>query len=348
VTIGSTATTSYTNTGLANGTTYYYVVTQVNPVAESTNSVQVSATPLCTPPPTPTANNNGPICAGSTLTLTASTVPGATYSWTGPNGFTSSAQNPSVPNATVGASGSYSVTAAANGCTSLAGITITVVNAIPAAPTAGNNGPLCTGSTLNLTASTVPGATYSWTGPNGFTSSAQNPSIPSATISASGSYSVTAAINGCTSLAGTTIALVSAIPNAPTAGNNGPLCAGSTLNLTASTVPGATYSWTGPNGFTSTNQNPVIASASAAASGLYSVTATANACPSVAGTTTVTINPVGVSIQLLGGDMILSWPDGTLQSATNVSGPWDDINGATCPWTNPAAAPQEFYRLRLP
>ncbi|MBD0259084.1 MAG: hypothetical protein ICV83_25475, partial [Cytophagales bacterium] len=60
----------------------------------------------------------GPVCAGGTITLTASTVAGATYAWTGPNGFTSSQQNPTVPNATAAAGGTYSVTATANGCTS--------------------------------------------------------------------------------------------------------------------------------------------------------------------------------------------------------------------------------------
>jgi fibronectin type 3 domain-containing protein len=53
VTIASPTTTGYTNTGLVNGTTCYYVVSQVNPVAESTNSTQVSATPVCTPPAAP-------------------------------------------------------------------------------------------------------------------------------------------------------------------------------------------------------------------------------------------------------------------------------------------------------
>ena len=67
-----------------------------------------------------------------------------------------------------------------------------------AAPTAGNDGPVCAGSTLSLTASTVSGATYAWTGPNGFTSTAQNPTIPDATTAATGTYSVTATVNGCT------------------------------------------------------------------------------------------------------------------------------------------------------
>ena len=88
------------------------------------------------------------------------------------------------------------------------------VNAIPATPTAGNNGPLCTGSTLSLTASTISGATYSWTGPNSYTSSSQNPTVStSATTAMTGTYYVTATVNGCSGSAGITVVTVSSAPN---------------------------------------------------------------------------------------------------------------------------------------
>lgn len=45
------AATSYVNTGLTNGTPYYYVVSAVNSVGESTNSSQVSVTPTVSQPP---------------------------------------------------------------------------------------------------------------------------------------------------------------------------------------------------------------------------------------------------------------------------------------------------------
>ncbi len=276
-------------TTAASGT--YSVTVTVNGCTSTAGTTTATVNAI---PAAPTAGNNGPICAGSTLNLTASTVAGATYSWTGPNSFSSSAQNPSINNATTAASGTYSVTVTVNGCTSAAGTTAATVNAIPATPTAGNSGPICEGSTLNLTASTIAGATYSWTGPNSFSSSGQNPSINNATTAASGTYSVTVTVNGCTSTAGSTTATVNAIPAAPTAGNNGPICAGSTLNLTATTVAGATYSWTGPNGFTSADQNPSISNVTASASGSYSVSVTVNGCPSTAATTIATINSVPV------------------------------------------------------
>ncbi len=61
------------------------------------------------------------------------------------------------------------------------------------------------------------------------------------------------------------------------ASNNGPVCAGSTLTLNAKTITGATYLWTGPNGFNSTSQNPTL-TYSAAAAGVYTLKVTVNGC----------------------------------------------------------------------
>jgi beta-galactosidase len=136
--------------------------------------------------------------------------------------------------------------------------------------------------------------------------------------------------------------------SAPTAGYNSPMYAGMTLHLNASTVPGATYSWTGPNGFTSTNQNPSLVKADQSASGTYSVTATVGGLASSPATVAVTVNPpVAFSIQMLSGSLILNWPYGGLQSATNIMGPWNDVNGGTSPYTNTPIGPQKFYRIKL-
>jgi Fibronectin type III domain len=74
ITIASPTSTTYTNTGLTNGTTYYYVVSAVNAGGESVNSAQVSATPQLPPPPPPKPSglNATPGNAQVVLTWTAS------------------------------------------------------------------------------------------------------------------------------------------------------------------------------------------------------------------------------------------------------------------------------------
>ena len=162
-------------------------------------------------------------------------------------------------------------------------------------PVVANNGPLCPGSNLVLSASTIPGGAYSWTGANGFTSTQQNPTIDSATSAAGGLYSLQVTLNGCTSTAVSTFVTVNSSPATPIASNNGPACPNGTINLASSTVLGAFYNWTGPNGFSSTAQNPVITNMSASDTGVYTVYATANGCPSATSSTTVSLYTLPVA-----------------------------------------------------
>ena len=162
-------------------------------------------------------------------------------------------------------------------------------------------------------------------------------------------YVVSSTLLGCESTNSFSVSAtpVCSPPSVPTAGNNGPVWMGMTLNLTASTVAGATYTWSGPNGFNSAQQNPAITNASTNTSGVFSVTAATGGCTSAPALTTVTVNPPArIAIQPVGGKVILNWPTGTLQSATNATGPWGDVSG-TAPRTNPANLPAEFYRAKL-
>ncbi|WP_207220075.1 immunoglobulin domain-containing protein, partial [Emticicia agri] len=170
----------------------------------------------------------------------------------------------------------------ANGCSATA-TTSVVINALPT-PTAGSNTPVCVGKTLNLTASG--GTTYSWVGPNSYSSTNQNPSISNVTAANAGVYTVTVTnANGCSATA-TTSVVINALPT-PTAGSNSPVCVGQTLNLTAS--GGTSYSWSGPNAYTSNNQNPSITNATSAANGIYTVTVTNSLSCSATATITVVI-----------------------------------------------------------
>ncbi len=79
--------------------------------------------------PTITASVNGPILeVGNTIQLTANADGASSYSWTGPNNFTSNQQNPSLTNAQIVNGGTYIVTSQVNGCNPLASVKITVAN----------------------------------------------------------------------------------------------------------------------------------------------------------------------------------------------------------------------------
>lgn len=308
---------------VANAGTYSVTAT----VSGCTSPPGTVAVVVNTVPATPTLSSNSPICAGQNLSLTSSSVTGGTYSWNGPNSFTSAIQNPTIVGASTLAAGVYSVNATVSGCTSGNGTVNIVVNPLPGAPTAGNNSPICAGSALNLTASTIAGATYSWTGPNSFTSNVQNPTIPAASTLAAGVYTVIANVAGCPGPGGTTTATVNPAPASPTAGANTPLCAGQTLSLTASTIASATYTWNGPNSFTSNLQNPTIASASTLAAGVYSVRATVAGCQGPAGTVTVIVNPSPLAPT--------AGANTPLCAGSTLSLTASNIVGATYNWTGP-------------
>ncbi len=255
------------------------------------------------------ASNNGPVCVGSPLSLTGGPVGMAGYSWTGPNGFTSVERSPQVSaSATMAMAGSYFLTVTDNfACQNIAG-TVVIVNTSPVA-TASNNGPVCLGTPLTLAGGPSGMSSYLWTGPNGYTSNAQNPTVSaSATFAMAGSYilTVTNATSGCFSTASTSV-VVNPVPVAlPT--NNGPVCEGALLTLTGAPA-GMTYSWTGPNGFVSVQQNPVVSgSATAAMAGIYTLTITsANGCQGSA-TTSVTINPLPVATATNNGPVCANSP----------------------------------------
>src|SRR6185436_3684510 len=193
---------------------------------------------------------------------------------------------------------------------------------------AGSNSPVCAGNTLNLTSSG--GTSYAWSGPNAFSSTLQNPSISNATTAATGTYTVTVTSTGCSSST-TTAATVNANPVAA-AGNNGPICAGNTLNLTSS--GGTSYAWSGPNAFSSTLQNPSISNATTAATGTYTVTVTSNGCSSST-TTTVTVTSslvaaAGSNSPVCAGNTL------NLTSSGGTSYTWSGPNGFSSTLQNPS------------
>lgn len=76
----------------------------------------------------------------------------------------------------------------------------------------------------------------------------------------------------------------------PLVSNDGPYCVGDVIHLTANGQSGSTYSWTGPGGFTSTQQNPTRPNCTMAMAGTYTCTISLNGQSSSA-TTQVVVYP---------------------------------------------------------
>lgn len=57
---------------------------------------------------------------------------------------------------------------------------------------------------------------------------------------------------------------------------------------------------------------------------------------------------VTITFQVTGNQLTLTWPKGTLQSATQINGPYTDVIGATSPYPINTTGAQQFYRVRVP
>ena len=155
-------------------------------------------------PALPGVGSNSPVCLGAILNLISGCItPGVTYSWSGPGGFSSTMQNPApIDPARYTDSGLYTVTVTVHNCSS-SDTTRVIIKPKPI-PVATNSGPVCAGDNVYFASSSATGATYySWRGPDFFISSVQNPAVYSVGIAATGSYSVTITLNGCSDTAST-------------------------------------------------------------------------------------------------------------------------------------------------
>jgi hypothetical protein len=105
-----------------------------------------------------------------------------------------------------------------------------------------------------------------------------------------------------------------------TASNNGPACGSVTINASTANS-GITYAWTGPNGFTSSQQ-----SVSVTTSGTYTVTISYNGCTSEPSSTSVTVNPIP-SAAITAPASVVSGSTGNPASVANAGA------GATYNWS---------------
>jgi gliding motility-associated-like protein len=297
-----------------------YVVSGGCTTAVATQNVTVNAAPA-----TPTISSNSPICTQTSINLFGPTVAGATYVWSGPGGWSSNLEDPTRPNANAAMSGTYSLYLVVAGCTSATANTTVTVDG-PPIPTIDVPQRVCAGSNVSFLTGTYAGVGYQWSGPNGFTSTSATPSITGITAAGTGTYSLYLTLAGCTSLTVSSYMEVVTTPT-PTISSNSPICVGATLNLSSNTIAGATYFWTGPNGFSSGSEDPSIVSATTAATGTYSLYVVADGCTSATATIPVTVNPTPTVAPVAPQTVCSGDPITSIAFSETVS-------GTTFSWTN--------------
>ncbi len=313
--VSGTWSPSVINTSTAGQTVYTFTPAAGGCNVPTTLTVTINALPNVTVPSagvlyeclvSPTVQLNG-----------SSTTPGVDFLWTG-NSFVSGQTTPSP---VVNATGTYTLTVTdpTTGCSNSATVDVIGDGNEPDVSVAPPGSISCDNTTVTLSAnSPTPGATFAWTSNPGIISGA-NTLTP--TVDQAGVYQITVTgQNGCTNAASAT---VTGNTNPPDI-NNTPSsyvisCDNPTVSINGqSSVPGVTYSWTGP-GIVS-GQNTGVATVNAA--GTYTVTVInpSNNCVNTANfTVTGNTNAPDVSIATPPQIDCLN-PVVQLQGSSSVSG----------------------------
>lgn len=207
----------------------------------------------------PILSTVAPVCIGEPVNISVTNLNLLyTYSWTGPNGFTTTGYNPSFPNATAAMSGTYSVTAYLGSCPSQPTRIQLVVKPSPEFHFENESNSICAGQNIKLS---VVGdnfnensALLTWyfegTEMIGFTDAEIEIDQP-------GIYKVIANYDGCSSQKETRIEVNNDVFLVGTKVG----CENELYMLSAFAINNsfdestAIYEWTGPNGFTSNVQS---------------------------------------------------------------------------------------------
>ncbi len=277
-------------------------------------------------------------CLQPTVQLTGnSTTPGATFAWSGPNGFSSTQMSPVAY-----AAGTYLLTAThpVSHCTATATVVVLADADVPTITATGGSVD-CSLVPVNLVPTTSASApTFAWTGPGGFTSTLMSP-----VVFLAGTYlvTVTDGTSGCLAIATTTV-LDNTLAPLITAVGDTISCSQPDATVYATTnSSNATFQWSGPNGFSSTMQNPTVM-----LEGTYNVTVTNpdNSCTATASAEVVgDVQPPGA--MAVGGTLNCASDPILLQGSSPAPGATFAWNGPnfTSTLANPSVSQPGIYGL---
>jgi gliding motility-associated-like protein len=200
-------------------------------IASSEITVQVNKNPVTT------AANNGPVCKGNTLQLSA--TGGIAYSWVGVNNFSAATDKPMINNVQLINAGKYYVTVKNEAGCMHTDSTTAIVNSKPIASVAFATASICKDDSVQLKASG--GSTYEWQPTTKL--SASNIASPYASPTVSTNYIV---IVSNLFLCSDTASVAVTVINKPTAdaGSDRTIISGNSIPLLAkATGENLSYTW---------------------------------------------------------------------------------------------------------
>ncbi|MCS7035757.1 MAG: gliding motility-associated C-terminal domain-containing protein [Saprospiraceae bacterium] len=292
----------------------YPVTLTVTDTSGNSASCQASVrVEMVAPQPTVTSG----VCEGGPVQFFANPpapTTGYTYKWSGPSGFVSMQANPIIPATSSANQGTYVVEITGpTGCKVSGSVFLNLTN-LPTQPILQMPSLICEGTTLTLQTQPFAGTTvvYSWfRGTPGNAILVGTTSVPIFQIPNPPPgvypYYVRVSADGCLSLPSEVKEVtVQARPVAQISPAGISVCACEAVSLhTPIQGSGITYSWSGPAGFSSALQSPLVTScAQGVHAGTYTLVISANGCASLPATASVEVRPKPAKPQIGGNGAV--------------------------------------------
>ncbi len=307
--IGSNNVLTISNATSSDGATYNVVATTASGTASASvsikvfNSVSISLN-------TDVQKSSNKYCKGNKIelkaTLSGSSTSGGSYTWSKNSSTLSTSSSYTINSATTSDAGTYKVTVNfSSGCSLSASKNITVDNLqAPSVSITSDKNYYCEPDEAVLTSIVNENCTYRWHSDNDRLLTWRDPDSYITDINASSTnveliypnlfttgtddfwLIVTSTSNSCKNRADISLDVRKVSSATARTGRDGSnrYCVGETINLyphTTNLCPRDSYSWSGPDGFTTTTCKPTISNATTTKTGTYTVTATDHGCSTI-------------------------------------------------------------------
>lgn len=278
-------------------------------------------------PPNAQISNDNPLqaCPGDSVQLRINNFnPAYSYNWQR-NGVPMGQTTELIQ---VQQSGNYRVQVTDTaGCSSMSNPLQVVVLALPSVNLAAQ-GPfeICEGTDVELMVQPTLNSTYQWFRDGASLAGANQFNL---LVASAGNYHCRVEnTGGCANESAVVRVDVLSLPPQPTLSSNGPICAGADLRLESPALPGLGYLWSGPQGFSSTQSNPIRTNTRLQHSGWYRLQLVENGCLGPADSIFVRVEPPLPAIEIQGRTRLCTGNELRFEAT--------DIPGASYVWELPS------------